>query len=315
MEISTNYIPVALFVYNRPIHLEKTISYLRSNFGASETVLYIFSDGSKNEEDKNQVEKVRELILNITEFKKIFIHENEINKGLAKNIIDGINLVFENYDEIIVLEDDLITSPYFLQYMNEALQMYKSNESVCQVVGYSYFEKYIKEFDLQETFFVRGADCLGWGTWKRSWKDFHEDSAHLYKQIVSQKLQKDFNRNNTYDYISLLRIQFQNFKTSWAINWYAICFLNNKYTLYPSKSLVYHIGNDTQASNYKNAKMLSDPLDIPLNMTDKINVTLIEDVNENFKVKKAYNLFLKEFKNPPLNISNFIIRGINKLFR
>jgi GT2 family glycosyltransferase len=113
--------PIALFVYNRPWHTRQTVEALKKNELASESELFIYSDAPKNGKAKEKVKEVREYIKTIDGFKKVTIIERENNWGLADSIIDGVTKIVNEYGKIIVLEDDLVTSPYFLKFMNEAL--------------------------------------------------------------------------------------------------------------------------------------------------------------------------------------------------
>ncbi len=122
--------PIVLFVYNRPWHTQKTIEALQKNELASESELFIYSDAAKNETAIHAVEKVRNYIKKTTGFKKITIIERDKNWGLANSIIDGVTTIVNQYEKIIVLEDDLLTSPYFLRFMNEALTFFKENSKL-----------------------------------------------------------------------------------------------------------------------------------------------------------------------------------------
>ena len=100
--------PIVLFTYNRPWHTRQTIEALQKNHLASESVIFIFSDGPKTKEDEPKVEEVRKFLKTIQGFKQIEIIEREKNWGLAKNIIDGVTKVVNEYGKVIVLEDDII---------------------------------------------------------------------------------------------------------------------------------------------------------------------------------------------------------------
>lgn len=130
-------------------------------FKARESEHFIFSDGPKNEEAVAKVKEVREYLKTIDGFKKITIIERDRNWGLANNIIDGVTEIVNEYGKIIVLEDDLVTSPYFLRFMNEALEMYKDEERVFGITGYAYP---IKKDGLPSTFFMKDGGCWGWAT-------------------------------------------------------------------------------------------------------------------------------------------------------
>lgn len=139
----------------------------------------------------------------------------------------------------------MITSPYFLQYMNDALSLYKDIEEVISIHGYSYPVKRT----LPDTFFLRGADCWGWATWKRGWKLFNLDSSDLYQQLQVNQQCYTFDFEGTHSYCKMLKNNIQGKNDSWAIRWYASAFLRNKLTLYPGRSLIHNIGNDGSGSH------------------------------------------------------------------
>ena len=126
---------------------------------------------------------------------------------------------------IIVLEDDLVTSPYFLSYMNEALEKYAEDDRVISIHGYVY-----PISGLPETFFMRGADCWGWATWKNRWATFETDGAKLLDELNHRNLSKRFDFNGAYGFTKMLVDQIEGKNDSWAIRWHASAFLNNKFT-------------------------------------------------------------------------------------
>jgi hypothetical protein len=231
--------PIALFVYNRPKHATQTVEALKKNVLATQSDLVVFSDAPKSEMQIDSVRELREYIHQIDGFKSVSIVEREENFGLAKSIIDGVTSIVNKYGRIIVLEDDLVTSPYFLQYMNDGLRVYEQKEEVASIHGYVY------PIDgLPETFFLRGADCWGWATWKGRWSCFEPDGEKLLAELKRKKLTNHFDFNGTYPFTQMLADQIAGKNNSWAIRWHASAFLKNKLTLYPGKSLVLNIGND-----------------------------------------------------------------------
>jgi hypothetical protein len=233
-----NLAPIVLFTYNRPWHTKQTVEALQKNIYAEQSHLFIFSDGPKTEKDEPKVKEVREYLKTIKGFKNIEIIERDKNWGLANNIIDGITKVVNQYGRVIVLEDDLVTSPYFLKFMNDGLNIYEEEEKVISVHGYVYPIK-----GLPEIFFLRGADCWGWATWKRGWDLFEKDGKKLLDELEKRKLTKLFDFNGAYPYTKMLKNQVEGKVDSWAIRWYASAFIQEKLTLYPGISLVKHIGD------------------------------------------------------------------------
>ncbi len=232
--------PIALFVYNRLSHTIRTVEALKANILAAESELFIFADGAKNEEGRAKVAEVREYIKTISGFKKVTVEEKENNVGLANSIISGVTKIVNQCEKVIAIEDDLVTSKYFLQYMNDGLNFYENEEKVISIHSYIYPVKR----NLPETFFIKGADCWGWATWKRGWNLFNPDGKFLFEQLKAKNLTKKFDFDGRYPYTKMLEDQIAGKNNSWAIRWYASAFLADKLTLYPGKSLVVNIGFD-----------------------------------------------------------------------
>ena len=289
--------PIALFVYKRLWHTKQILNALIKNKYAENSRLIIFSDGAKNEKDQIYVSEVRRYLEGLRGFKEIEIIKREKNYGLAESIIYGVTKVVSQFGKIIVLEDDLLTSPYFLEYMNEALDIYKDKEKVISIHGYTYP---IKE-KLPETFFLKGADCWGWGTWDRGWKLFENDSRFLYNEIIRRGLENEFNYNGSANYIYMLKNQIEGKIDSWAIRWYASAFLKDKLTLYPGHSLVKNIGMDSSGTHTKK----TSAFDVHLSESP-VNVKTIPVVED----KNIWELFLKFHLSTQ---SNQIVRFLKKI--
>lgn len=237
--------PIALFTYNRVDHTRKTLEALQKNELAYESELFIFLDGPRSEADREKVNSVHEYLKTVDGFKKVTIIERNANFGLAQSIITGVTEIINRYGQIIVLEDDLITSQWFLRYMNEALDCYKDEAQVISVHGYIYPVK----VKLPETFFLKGADCWGWATWQRGWDLFEPDGQNLLSELRTRKLTHAFDFDGAYWYTRTLEEQVNGTLDSWAIRWYASAFLKDRLTLYPGRSLVRNIGIDESGTH------------------------------------------------------------------
>src|ERR1017187_4316235 len=255
--------PIALFVYNRLWHTRQTVEALQGNRLAKESDLFIFSDAAKRPDAAPAVQQVREYVKTIEGFRSVNLVERVKNLGLAHSIIDGTISLVTRYGRIIVLEDDMVTSPHFLTYMNSALERYVDDDRVISIHGYVYP---IDE-PLPEIFFLRGADCWGWATWSRGWALFNADGTFLLKQLKNRKLNRLFDFGGTYPYTRMLEDQIKGKNDSWAVRWDASAFLAGKLTLYPGRSLVRNIGNDSSGthcgtSDNLNTSLSDSPLDI-----------------------------------------------------
>jgi hypothetical protein len=297
--------PIVVFTYNRLLCTVETIEHLKKNLLAKDSDLFIYSDAPKNIKDIKKVQEVRDYIHNIHGFKSVNIILREKNFGLRRSIIDGVTNITNKYGKVIVLEDDLITSPFFLNFINDGLTIYEDDEEVCQVMGYSYTEKYMEKYEISDTYFIKNISSLGWGVWARSWKVFISDTKSLLHEIQSQNLSFELNREESYDYVGLIKNQIEGKVDSWAINWLVSTFLNNMYTLYPSKSFVRHIGISGTGTHYSRNFKRDDPLHVALT-NKKIEITR-QKVIELEGPRRAYNEFLKSYKMP------LFIRIINRL--
>jgi hypothetical protein len=232
--------PIALFVYNRPDHTRRTLIHLQKNVLADESRLYIFCDAPKTEADRANVDEVRQVAKETTGFKSVKVILRDHNLGLAESIISGVTQLVYEYGKVIVFEDDLLSSPYTLQYFNEALTLYANQPKVMHIGAYMYN---LKEKDLPESFFYRAASSWGWATWAHSWDSFEPDIDKLIAQFDTLKILR-FSIEGKMNFWK----QIQEFKAgknnSWAIRWYASIFLKGGLTLNPSRSLVNNIGHD-----------------------------------------------------------------------
>jgi len=260
--------PIALFAYNRPWHTRRTVEALQRNALAERSDLFIFSDAPKRPDSADAVRQVRDYIKTISGFKSINIVERAQNFGLAKSIIDGATYLSNQCGRFIVLEDDIVTSPHFLTFMNEALRRYADDDRVISIHGYVYPVAQ----PLPDTFFLLGADCWGWATWRRGWALFNPDGRFLLNELRRRKLTRSFDFNGSYPYTEMLEAQIKGINDSWAVRWYASAFLANNLTLYPGRSLVLNIGNDNSGTHCEDSRGFDGLLsDTPINL-DAIKV-------------------------------------------
>jgi len=234
--------PIALFVYDRPEHARATVEALAGNPLATGSDLFVFSDGPRTRESSGAVARVREYLRAIQGFRSVQLVERERNLGLAGSILDGVTRVCEEKGRAIVVEDDVVVSRYFLEYMNAALARYEREDRVMQVSGYMYP---VRELDrLPETFFLRTTSSWGWATWRRAWRQFNPDATFLAREIARQGRRRDFDILGTAANTIMLSDQARGWIDSWAICWYASVFLKGGLCLFPRDSLVRNIGTD-----------------------------------------------------------------------
>jgi hypothetical protein len=237
--------PIVLFVYNRLVHARLTVEALQRNHSVAQSDLFIFSDAAKRPEAAGAVSEVRDYIRTITGFKSVTIVERDRNWGLANSIIDGVTSVVNQYGRIIVLEDDLVTSPQFLEYMNAALRHYESDPKAFSIGGYNFPEKTmpIPHDYAWDTYASFRCCSWGWGTWVDRWKRI-DWSMDYYKTFMRDNAaQESFNRGGP-DMSGMLRMHYEGRIDSWAIRFCYAHHANNMHCIYPVKTLVMNIGLD-----------------------------------------------------------------------
>ena len=277
--MTNTYAPILLFVYNRPEHVRRNIQALLKNELAAESELFIYSDAAKDETSQAAVKEVRAFIRSIQGFKKITITERAENWGLARSIIDGVTTQINRYGRVIVLEDDLVVAPHFLQFMNDALETYRDEPRI----GHIQACDFTQDPSLPDTFLIKWTGSWGWGTWDRAWKHFNADGKALLTELESRKLTYTFDFNGKYGYTRMLRRQIEGKNNSWAIRWNASLFLKGILSLNVGKSLVQNEGFDGSGTNCGGGGLYASEL-----YMERLPVKKISPIEENIQARNAY---------------------------
>ena len=241
--------PIVLFTYNRIEPLKKTVECLQKCDLSLESELFIFSDAAKNASDEEAVKQVRNFISGIRGFKAIYITKSLKNKGLANSIIDGVSNIINQFGKAIVLEDDLLVSSNFLNYMNRALDFYELDQNVFSVSGFI-FDIKIPDDYAYDVFFTKRNCSWGWAMWKDRWNEIDWEIKDFDTFVNSHKQHRAFNRIGSDLTQSLIR-QKNGKINSWAIRCCYHQFKKNTYTVYPTMSKVTNIGFGTDATHTK----------------------------------------------------------------
>ena len=269
--------PVILFAYNRPLHTQKAIASLRKNAEAETTELFIYADAAPDEAGQAAVEATRSGLRNVQGFSKVTLIERQTNYGLARNVIEGVTEVVERYGRVIVLEDDLVVSPYFLRFMNDALRIYEDEPMVGHIQACDFTNNPL----LPPTFLIEWTGSWGWATWKRAWEKFNPDGKQLLKALQKRGLSRRFDFGGSYPFTRMLRRQTQGKNNSWAIRWNASLFLQGMLSLNAGRSLVSNEGLDGSGTN----SISGDPYHSRLWMKPLL-VEKISPIAENLAARK-----------------------------
>lgn len=274
--------PILLFVYNRPDHARRAIESLQANTLAAQSELFIYADAAANPEASVAVDEVHTLINHVEGFAAVHTVLRERNYGLAANIIDGVTNLTRRYGRVIVVEDDLVVAPYFLQFMNDALDVYADEHRV----GHIQACDFTQDPSLPDTFLIKFTGSWGWATWERAWRHFNPDGRALLQQMKERGLCHRFDFNGRYRFTRMLRRQTEGKNNSWAIRWNASLFLDDILSLNVGRSLVSNIGFDGSGTHSRTG----DPYTSKLFM-QRLPVVRIEPIQENLEARKAFERY------------------------
>lgn len=232
--------PIVIFAYNRPDHLRSCLDALGRNPEAKRSPIRIIVDGARGVEDSQSVLATVDIARRHSPSSKTTVVARERNLGLAGSIIDGVTKALNEWGTVIVIEDDLLVAPGFLGFMNASLTIYRCESTVVSVHGY------VPPLSraLDQNFFLPGADCWGWATWRRGWAVFEPDGSKLLRELREKNLRREFNYGDNFPFFEMLEDQVAGKNDSWAIRWQASAFLAEKLTYHPAESLVENIGFD-----------------------------------------------------------------------
>ncbi len=296
--------PIILFVYNRPDMVELTLKSLQQNELAAKSELFIYADGPKENatpEQLSKIKQVREVIKSKNWCGTVNIIEREKNKGLAPSVIEGVTEIVNKYEKVIVVEDDVLLSPYFLNYMNDALEVYKDNEKVLSVGSWNYFASG-EEFK-NDHFFFRYPDSIAWATYKRSWTLFESNAEQVYAKLKKENLLSKFNGDGNAKYFeNMLKMQIEGNINSWAIRWTATAAIHKMLAVFPKVSMSKHIGFGAEATHEKSEVDYNANLEVS---NRKLNIVAINPVEENKLALSKWISFVK---------SNFVTEEVEVTF-
>ena len=240
-----SYAPIIIFVYNRADHFTQVYNALSACKEAKESELFVFSDGAKNEEGKEKVNEVRAAVAAVKDagdFKSVTVTESPVNRGLAASVIAGVTEIINKYGKVIVVEDDCKVSPFFLSFMNSALDYYQTNNKIGSIAGYTPMINLPDDYS-SDVFAAYRSCSWTWATWKDRWKNVDWELKEIKDFYNSPKLIRRLNSNGSDRFIRLYR-QTKGNGSSWSVRFGAHLVKNNLLTIYPRFSYNSNIGCD-----------------------------------------------------------------------
>ena len=275
--------PIGLSAYARLDHLKQNIAALKNNYAAAKSHLYIFSDGPKDG-DHEKVSSVRNYLRKIDGFKKIELVERKQNSRIMNNR-NGIKDLLDRYGKIIFLEEDIVTAPGFLDFMNNALNVYANDERIFSITGYTPPINATK-FSNEDVFFLPRFNAWGFGIWKDRFQSIRyfdrNELRNIFKKIAMRKYISEYVGEDV-----LLMLQYESENVIDALDVKAIFqqILTRRLTVYPRISLTRNIGHDGSGLHCD----ITDKYDTPL--WEKTTFEFTKNISINHDISEAHRNF------------------------
>jgi len=241
-------VPIVLFAFKRPHELRQTLAALQANHLAGQSDLYVFVDGPRpnRPDEPAKVAEVRAIIDELTGFRQIHRTYQPVNKGCANSIIAGVTAVLTHHSSVIVLEDDIVTSPNFLDYMNQCLTQYTDTPGVFSVGGYTF--PFPRPAGYAPDVYFFGRTCAwGWGIWANRWERVDWSLSDFDTFAADPANRRAFNANGQDRFRMLQRAQTGEID-AWDIRLCYAEFKEAALTVYPTLSKTINIGVDSPDS-------------------------------------------------------------------
>lgn len=298
--------PIAVFAYNRPYCLHQTLNSLSQNKEAIKSELFIFIDGPKSKSESHLVNYVEDVAKSFEcLFKSLIIFKSEINSGLVLSIRNGITKMLGKYENLIIIEDDICVSKYFLKYMNEGLNLYKTEKKIWHLNGFNFPSK----INNNDCFFSRVMFCWGWATWRDRWQKYIKDSLFhdpfFINSILNKKMINELDLNSNVNFFSKQLKNNMKGNYSWAFFWYSYIFLNKGLCLTPYRSITKNIGHDGSGVNCQKNMDIQNAF---------VNNNPIENFPSIFNEDKYALDQMKKYIRKTYNIRARIYRRLKNLF-
>lgn len=251
--MSEKLYPVVLLAYNRPDHTLQVLQALQKNLLADRSELFIFIDGTKagaTDEDIEKNRKVREVVAEEQWCGKVEVYASDQNRGCRLGPVFGISEVLKKYEAAIILEDDIVTSPFFLTYMNQALSYYRMFPGVFSVSGYNMPPSVLPIPDdyAYDAYVSLRQQNWGWGTWANRWQliDWNKDFIPAFLQREHEK--EAFNRGGD-DLSIMLEDEYKECSDAWDIQFSFNQFKYHAVSIVPCHSYTNNIGLDQSGTH------------------------------------------------------------------
>jgi hypothetical protein len=259
--------PVAFLIFNRPDTTAKVFEAIRQ---AKPPKLLVVADGPRSDrpDEAEKCQTVREIIKQVDWECEVLTNYSDVNLGCKRRVSSGLDWVFDNVEEAIILEDDCLPHASFFPFCEELLERYRDDNRIAVISGQNV------QFGRRRTdysyYFSRYNHCWGWASWRRAWQNYDYDMK-LWPLVRDNGWLKDILKDNTSVefWTKIFQSTYDGKINSWAYRWNFSCWIQSYLSILPNVNLISNIGFGNAGTNTKKAlniysNLLTEKLELPL---------------------------------------------------
>lgn len=299
--------PVAFLIFNRPETTRRVFAEIAK---AKPPKLLVVADGARLDKlgEAKRVTETRAIIDLVDWGCEVLTDYSDVNLGCKQRVSSGIDWVFEQVEEAIILEDDILPLPSFFRFCEELLNKYRNNPNVMVISGCNLISnRYAPEHSY---FFSKYNHIWGWATWRRAWKCFDITISNWPKFYFEGRLH-DLCENNliavTYWHDILDSVYHGRITTCWDYQWAFTVWSMSGIAVRPSNNLTFNIGFGSLATHTVGKAPAFILKSIPMDMSFPLKhpVSMVQDKKADYLTDKIV------FK---ITYLGYILRKIKKVW-
>lgn len=232
--------PIAFIIFKRPDTTEKVFEAIRQ---AKPSKLLVIADGARSDRpgEAEKCAATRAIIDKVDWDCEVLKNYSQINLGCGKRVSSGLDWVFANVEEAIILEDDCLPYPSFFRFCEELLKKYRYDERIGSISGQNVqFGRNQTEYSY---YYSRYNHIWGWATWRRAWKYFDFDMQN-WAEVRDRKLLYNILDNSrlVYKWARNFQAVSEGYLNTWDYQWQFACWMHNFLGIISNVNLISNIG-------------------------------------------------------------------------
>ncbi len=239
--------PVALLIFNRPDTTERVFNAIAQ---ARPLKLLVVADGPRDSRPSEaaRCEQTRAIIKRVDWDCEVITNFADSNMGCKLRVSSGIDWIFEQVEEAIILEDDCLPDPSFFRFCDEMLERYRDNQRVGMVSGGNL--QFGRHRGSGSYYFSKYTHIWGWASWRRAWKHYDRDIAHWPEFKAQGLLEQMFATpgEQTYWQNSFQWVHEGSLDT-WDVSWTFTALTHGLLQVVPNVNLISNIGFGADATH------------------------------------------------------------------